>query len=203
MLVFIDESGDPGFKLLKGSSAAFVVALVAFNDRDIAHQTRLAIDALAKAHRIQPEFKFSKTPPPMRDLFFETVVKFDFRIRSVVVQKSRLYSERLRSEKEAFYSFFLKSMLKFDNGLLKGAKVIIDSSGERVFRQELSAYLRRHTGKGAIQDIRFSDSCSDRLLQLADMCTGAIARSYNEERKDAARWRAILARKIDNVWEFK
>jgi hypothetical protein len=34
MLVFIDESGDPGFKLKKGSSPIFVVTLVAFRDHD-------------------------------------------------------------------------------------------------------------------------------------------------------------------------
>jgi hypothetical protein len=32
MLVFIDESGDPGFRLEKGSSPVFVAALVAFRD---------------------------------------------------------------------------------------------------------------------------------------------------------------------------
>jgi hypothetical protein len=32
MLVFIDESGDAGFKLTKGSAKTFVAALVAFRD---------------------------------------------------------------------------------------------------------------------------------------------------------------------------
>jgi hypothetical protein len=30
MLVFIAESGDPGFKLKKGSTPIFIIALVAF-----------------------------------------------------------------------------------------------------------------------------------------------------------------------------
>ena len=34
MLVFIDESGDTGRKLEKGSSKFFVVALVIFEDHD-------------------------------------------------------------------------------------------------------------------------------------------------------------------------
>lgn len=32
MLVFIDDSGDPGFKIEKGSSSVFVIALVIFDD---------------------------------------------------------------------------------------------------------------------------------------------------------------------------
>ena len=34
MLVFIDESGDPGLKLHEGSSAYFIISLVVFEDHD-------------------------------------------------------------------------------------------------------------------------------------------------------------------------
>ncbi len=34
MLVFIDESGDPGFKLAHGSSPVFVVAMVIVHGRE-------------------------------------------------------------------------------------------------------------------------------------------------------------------------
>lgn len=33
MLVFLDDSGDPGFKLDRGSSAFFVIACVIFEDK--------------------------------------------------------------------------------------------------------------------------------------------------------------------------
>lgn len=40
-------------------------------------------------------------------------------------------------------------------------------------------------------------------ILLADMAAGAIARSYRtDERKDADRWRKMLAGKIEDVWEF-
>ena len=32
MIIFIDDSGDPGFKVEKGSSVVFVIALVIFDD---------------------------------------------------------------------------------------------------------------------------------------------------------------------------
>jgi hypothetical protein len=34
LLIFIDESGDAGFKLDKGASPIFVLAMVAFATRD-------------------------------------------------------------------------------------------------------------------------------------------------------------------------
>jgi hypothetical protein len=67
MLVFIDESGDPGFKLNKGSTASFTAALVAFRDHEQARLAQQAIERLAERLRIRPEFKFSKCRPEVRD----------------------------------------------------------------------------------------------------------------------------------------
>jgi hypothetical protein len=203
MLVFIDESGDAGFKVTKGSSATFVIGLVAFTRPETALEAQRTIENLRVTLGVKPEFKFSKCRPDIRDKFFSSLADVDYCVRALVVQKERIYSGYLRENKEAFYSFFVKTMLRFDNGLLQNAKVVIDGSGERVFKKELASYLRRHTAKGAIQKIRFSDSKSDSLVQMADMCTGAIARDYRENRKDGKRWRNMLSKKIDDVWEFE
>lgn len=203
MLVFIDESGDPGFKLTKGSASVFVASLVAFREAKAAMQAQIAIDEAARRLRINGEFKFSKSRPEVRDAFFGAVSPCDFQVRAIVVRKERIYSPHLRANKESFYSFFIKSMLKFDDGLIREAKVVIDGSGDREFKQELGSYLRRHCGLGAIKNVRFKDSANDRLIQLADMCAGAIARSYKADRADSSRWRAMLAPKIDDIWEFR
>jgi hypothetical protein len=203
MLVFIDESGDPGFKVSKGSSPVFTAVLVAFRDRTQAAPTNDAIDALAKRLRVHPEFKFSKSRPEVRDAFFNAVAPFDFCVRAIVVVKEKIYSPHLRKNKEAFYGFFVKSMLKFDNNLLQGAKIVIDGSGDREFKRELASYFRRHLGAGQMEKLSFQDSESDRLVQLSDMCAGAIARSYNKDRQDASRWRNLLAPKIEDIWEFR
>lgn len=202
MLIFIDESGDPGFKLGKGSSSVFVVVLVAFRDVDQAKAAGAAIEQLALKLKIKSEFKFSKSRDEVRDEFFQALSRFDFCVRGICIRKKLVYSPRLRGNKESFYSFFVKSMLKFDNGLLKDARIVIDGSGDRSFRQELGSYLRRHLGPGAVREVRFSNSEHDRMVQLADMCAGAVARSYREERSDAARWRKMLGKKIEDIWEF-
>lgn len=203
MLVFIDESGDPGFKVSKGSSPVFTAVLVAFRDRSQAGPADAAILALAKRLRIQPEFKFNKSRPEVKDAFFNAVAPFDFCVRAIVVIKDRIYSPHLRANKEAFYGFFVKSMLRFDNDLLQAAKVVIDGSGDREFKRELASYFRKQLGAGKMEKLSFQNSEADRLVQLADMCAGAIARSYNKDRQDASRWRNILAPKIEDVWEFR
>jgi len=203
MLIFIDESGDPGFKFSKGSSKFFVMALVAFKEVEQSLKVAKAIDELSGGLRSFTEFKFSKSRPEIRDKFFETISPFQFSIRAIAIRKENLYSRNLRTDKEKFYSFFVKSMLKFDNGMLQNAKVVIDGSGDRVFKKELAGYLRRQTRKGAIKTVAFSDSKNDRLIQMADMCVGAIARSYTSEKTDATRWLNMIESKIENIWNFR
>ena len=203
MLVFIDESGDPGFKVAKGSSSLFVAAMVILSWR------RMPRRPPKKSKRCRPNCESTPSSSSVsagevvRDEFFRTVASRRFVIRAIVVPKPIVYSPHLRSNKEDFYRYFVKSMIKNDGGWLQDAKVIIDGSGDRTFRRDLKAYLRRETPPGCIRDVQFRSSRGDPLVQLADMCVGAIARSYREKRKDAGKWRAMLAKRIDNVWEFK
>ncbi len=203
MLVFIDESGDPGFKVASGSSPVFVMAMVMFENGEAAQQTSLNIEELRKRLGFRTEFKFNKSREEVRDAFFEAVRGCPFRVRAIVVEKQRIRSSILREQKDAFYNFFLKTMVRFDNGRLSSARIIIDGSGDRAFRQGLAKHVTRNAAKGAIKDVRFKDSANDALVQLADMCAGAIARSYRIDRAEANRWRNMLNKHIDDVWDFK
>ena len=109
-----------------------------------------------------------------------------------------------RANAELFYSFFVKLLGEHDGGTLQDALVRIDGSGDREFRRALSTYLRREIPPGKVREFRMSDSKKDPLIQLADMCVGAIARSYRgDDRTDANRWRSMLSKRIANVWEFR
>ena len=203
MLVFIDESGDPGFKVATGSSPIFVLAMVIFDDHAEAVRTQALVAATLARLGIKPEFKFNKCRADLRDRFFDAVEHCRFRVRAIVVSKHAIRSQRLRSDTEDFYSFFLRSMMKFDDGVLHDAKVIIDGSGDREFKRNLGTYIQRHVQTGAVSQIKLKSSRAEPLLQLADMCVGAIARSYRTDRRDPGRWSRRLAGRIDDLWEFK
>ena len=49
MLIFLDESGDAGFKFGQGSSSHFVIALVIFDSPLDAEETALHIKRLVNA----------------------------------------------------------------------------------------------------------------------------------------------------------
>lgn len=203
MLVFIDESGDPGFKLERGASPIFVAVMVIFKTHEDAGVTQKAIEQSAARRFHKGEFSFTGCGFRARDSFFECVQHCPFTVRAIVVRKQRIYSPRLQTDKDKFYEYFVKCMMQYDNNVLRDARVIIDGSGDRVFRRNLHAALRRRIGSGAIKEIRFKDSHRDPLLQLADMCAGAIARSFRTDRKNFDRWRKMLANHIADIWEFK
>ncbi len=206
MLVFIDESGDPGFKLDRGSSDVFVLAMVVFADASYAQATSELIVEAQRRNRIKLEWKFSKSSNEARDDFFTSISNARFTCRSIVVRKDNIYSENLRTKPRRFYNFFTRQICEHDGGILRDARIVIDGSGERAFKQELQSYMRQNLPPGTIRRMSFKDSHKDPLVQLADMCAGAIARSYaQDKRKEAQRWREQLARngQISDVWEFR
>ncbi|MFT8440811.1 DUF3800 domain-containing protein [Acetobacter fabarum] len=205
MWIFIDESGDAGFKLVKGSSQHFIVSMVIFKTEEATSSTTRTIKDLAEKLNIKPEFKFAKSCNNIRDGFFEGISNCDFTTRSVVVDKSKIYSSHLKENKESFYNFFIRTMLKYDNGRLNKAKIIIDGSGDRAFKNEFKAYIRRSIPDQCVKKLSLKDSRSDPLIQLADMVAGAIARSYKRDKADCSRWRKILKDncQIDNIWDFQ
>lgn len=202
MLVFIDESGDPGFKVAKGSSPVFVAAMVIFREHEHARRANEIVRRALVELDAAPEFKFNKTSHGVKDGFFARVRNCGFSVRAIVVRKETIYSKHLRTDKERFYNYFVRQMLTHDAGALQDAKVIIDGSGERAFRDALARYLRRCLVR-KLQDVRFGQSHRDTLLRLADMCVGAIARSYRDDRNANWRWRQMLTPRIQDVWDFR
>ena len=75
MLVFIDDSGDPGFELDKGSTIFFVISCVVFDDELEAEKTAVAIKELRRKLKFPEtvEFKFSQSSKITRTKFLETV----------------------------------------------------------------------------------------------------------------------------------
>lgn len=205
MLVFIDESGDAGFKLESGSSPIFVIAMVIFESSESARDAQDVLSATQRELRAWPEFKFSKLSPQNKDAFFLAVRDLDFRVRAIVVQKDRIRSNSLRTIKESFYKYFSRQLVEKGQAGMLDAKIIIDGSGDKVFQRELQRSIKRNLPTSCVREVRLKDSQKDVLIQLADMAAGAIARSYRKDRRNADKWRRLLraSGNLEDVWEFK
>ncbi|MFH1280446.1 MAG: DUF3800 domain-containing protein [Candidatus Beckwithbacteria bacterium] len=208
MLVFIDESGDAGFKVQKGSTAFFVITLIVFKEEIHAEETALAIKKLRiklkKSDKF--EFKFNKCNKRIRTQFLEEVKKNDFKIRAIVINKNLIYKTFLRINKEKFYNFVLRQVLEHNNETIKNAKVRLDGLGEKAFKKELSTYLRQYLNsktKKIMKNLRFRDSKKDVLIQLADMIAGSLRRDFEHNTNDWNVYRKIIKNKEEDIWEFK
>lgn len=92
MIIAVDDSGDPGMKLGRGSSNYFVIAAVCFPDDLDAEETSLKIKRLRRDLGWNPmhEFKFRKTSPEIRKQFLTEICKRNFNISLVILDKSTI-----------------------------------------------------------------------------------------------------------------
>lgn len=206
-LIFIDDSGDPGFRLKQGSSQVFVIALVIFNDYLEAEKASLAIKELRRKLKVSDyyEFKFNKTNRKFRNEFFTAVKDFKFRIRAIASEKQVIHSPRLRSEKEDFYNYTIMQVLKNNGGKIQNAKLRFDKRGEKSIRNQLRVYLsNRLDNKNSkiFHDLKFVDSRQNTLIQLADMAAGSIFSCFTG--KDKSYLQGLeKAGRVEDIWEFK
>lgn len=207
MLIFIDDSGDPGFKLGKGSTDVFVVAMVIFQDNLIAEEVALRVKKLKREIKCSDyfEFKFNKASRKLRVQFLFAIQQYKFDVRAIVVEKKKIYSQHLRTSREAFYNFIVRNLISHyhDSGF-KDATVKIDGRASKLLRKDFDAYMRKMVnspGQHKIKKIKHVDSRTDMLIQLADMVAGAIRRSYGDK-SDAMDYLNIIRDKV-SIWPFK
>lgn len=207
MLVFIDDSGDPGFKVGSGSSKTFVIVLIIFDDELEAEKTALKIKELRRelTGKDTYEFRFNKCRKDWRRRFLSAIASCDFKYRAIIFPKDVIYGEELRSNKVSFYNYAIKTVLKHHGGTLQDAKLRLDGHGNRELRKNFSVYLRRELNEPnqrVFLDLKFRDSKKDVLIQLADMIAGSLRRYYDAEKDDYQTYRAIILKKKDDEWRF-
>ena len=200
MLVFVDESGDSGLKLGKGSSEFFVLTLVIFTENEAANTSDLAVDTIRTILNLsdRTEFKFNKLNDKGRRHFLSSVSNHEFTYYSVVINKAKLTGKGF-SFKESFYKYVCQMAFNNCREYLQDATIIIDGSGSREFRQQLQTYIKgkindKNDVRACIKKVKIEDSKKNNLLQLADMICGAVARSYTSK-KDEPPYRSLILRR--------
>jgi hypothetical protein len=208
MHVYLDESGDTGFRLAQGSSRFFVIALLVVDDPDPLEETLAALRAEMRMPNY--EFKFAQSDDAKRYQFFQTIRDERYEAHCQIVDKRELLEQRavlpqFRS-REGLYGHLVRRALREIAEELVAATLVIDESFKSknekarfttALRQELGGALTADT---AIGSIRYRDSRRESLLQVADMLVGAVARSY--EAGDS-RFRQLIPRHRLTVRELR
>ena len=122
MLVFVDESGDPGMKLGAGSSDGFAVAAVILPDRPAALACNNAINSLRDRPGVSPqgESEFNKCGRAIRDQFLPVVAPFPFRFHAAVPNKGGLSGPGFK-HKSTVYKYPIELVSQNGRAILAGA----------------------------------------------------------------------------------
>lgn len=179
----------------QGSSRIFIVTAVLFNENEDAEQCDMRINELRKELKVDRrfEFHFNKCCDRYREKFLTAVSGSNFFYYSVVLNKTKLWGEGFQY-KDSFYKYTASLVFENAKAHLVQAKVVIDRCGNRDFRKQLEKYLKRRMNDGqvVIKKVCMEPSHSNNLLQLADMTSGAVFRSFDTTKADRMRFRKII-----------
>ena len=192
MLIFIDESGDAGLNLDKGSSKYFVIILVIFEDNEEAIACDKRVNLLKRELGLPEnyEFKFHRTRKDQRIKFLEAVLPYQFFYFGIVINKSKIYGRGFKI-KESFYKYTCNLVFQNAKPYLEKSVFVFDGCGSRQFKKQLKTYLRKKLWGGLIKKIKIQNSRNNTLIQLADMIAGSIYRSFTQK-DDAVIYREII-----------
>ena len=199
MLVFIDESGDPGWKIKRGSSRFFIISLVIFNDQREALNCDRRINLLRKklGWNANGEFHFKRNSNKVRRMFLTEVARDVFFYYGIIINKDpiKLWGDGFKN-KQSFYKYACNLVFQNAQSQLEDSVVVIDESGNLAFKRQLAKYLRAKLNtekKRIVKRVKMQRSRSNNLLQLADYVAGAINRSVQKKRKWSKDYRKIIA----------
>ena len=202
-LVFIDDSGDPGFKV--GSSAYLVMACAVFMSDDTAEQVSGAIRQLRKDRNLNEryEFKFHTTKKSLIEELLTIVSEYDFKVSAIYIDKSKTKDFFYLVDRPKLYNWAMKELLM--RLPLKDARIRIDGRSSKEHMRQTSTYLRKELNKKShkILNVRFEDSTRNDLIQLADLIAGSVNRSLQKDRDDAKEYLKIIKSKVDQIAEIK
>jgi hypothetical protein len=201
VLVFIDESGDPGFNFSKGASLFFVMAMVVFESEGSAEKVARIIN------RMKPypdfEFKFNKLDYAKRISLLKKLSQGNFKVTAIVYDKRNMLVRK--GDKGSFHSDAIKELLISYSDKLHNARIRIDGSNESEYKNSFLYEIRRTLNTRStlrVKDIRFEDSKLNTLMQVADIVVGSIARLYSTK-TDSSDYFALIASKIEEVIEVR
>lgn len=210
MHIFIDDSGDGGFKFDSGSSSHLVMAACVFQDPSEIEHLKDCMGKCAEKNRLSTEFKYSKTKERIKDCFFDCTAHVQYNIRCIYIDKSRIYATKYRTNPSALKSFAIYQLLSHGFGNIKDAKVIIDGQDTKAFGIDDHAYLMDMANRahpGTVRKVSWADSKQNVGIQLADMVAGAVHRGVRTHKKpDSKHLQLIRPRTYQphgTFWDFK
>lgn len=192
--IFIDESGDLGTNLKKGSSNVFVVCMVMFDEFALleiaSNHIREFKSSIGKSDKY--EIKFNKLNKSERLKLLSLIKHIPFKITYIVWCKPKNVFYR-----KVTYMYLVSKLIKSNLELIRSGIIYIDNLGYKQFLKDLKLNLKGIRDKyNVVFNLKFSDSKTNNLIQLVDVISGSIFKSYQVDRNDSQEYINIIERKV-------
>lgn len=190
--LWIDESGDGGFKFAKGSSRFFViVAVYGDNPEEIAGRT---LDAIRLRHGLIQgfEFKSSRCRENLKQECLDAIVTLPIEYKAIVVDKKTLRVPALVSHPHQLYCEMVRRLFYDNAPPLRDATLVLDEATAKIHRREFAGVLKQYISHTVVKKITQVQSKNNTMIQVADMIAGSIWRAHE---KDDRRWHDMLKSK--------
>ncbi len=192
MIIFIDESGDPGFKVNRGASRYFILsALVAENKEIIA---KICNDPGLKKISSRGEMKFNKMNKHLVKEALTILSKYPIKIYILAIDKQNAFIPMRYSQASIYECIFFLLLKNCFSQNTDFVEIRLDGLKNNKFVSGLKVALRRRFNLKV--NLRMANSRSDILIQFSDLIAGSVRRSYCKEKGDQLSYRSIIQKKI-------
>lgn len=189
MYIFLDESGDLGFKFKKGSSKWFLFTLVVVDDpRKLERVIKKVRIGLAKKHkRKMSELHAYHCDNATRSRVLSRLAEEDIIVVTTVLNKSKVYVD-LQNQKNYLYNFTANIILdRLINTKLIDSdshiSLVVDKKDtKKHLRENFITYITEAMKKrrGGSFSMSLSASHEEKGLQAVDFISWAIFRKYEK-----------------------
>lgn len=186
--VYADESGNFDFSLQKGASRYFILTTVTCaEEREARHDLEELRYSLAWADEELPEFfHATEDRQEVRDRVFGALSLSHFRVDATILEKRKAHP-RVASSDVVFYKYawyyHMRHVIPSISTAEDEVLVIVSSIGtkkkKRYFRKAVSDVIAQMQLRQDVKTTHWS-TASDLGLQIADYCSWAIFRKWEE-----------------------
>ena len=186
-IAFIDEFGTNSFAFEKQHvSSHFIITCILIKESE-ENQIRNELEKIRQANFQQSEIKSALVgnDDKRRLKILSELVPCNFQILALVIDKRKLEGEGF-GFKPSFYKFLNGLIYNDLYTVFADVDVIMDEHGHEKFMNSFITYIRKKHPTdlfSQLNEIRFENSKSNVLIQLADFISGTFARVYDETKK--------------------
>lgn len=187
IFAFTDESGNSGYDFTKPDvSTHFIVTAIIVkeeNKQDVIDQ----VESIRKKYFQTGEMKSSSIGKnhKRRVILLSELLKIDFKIFAVVIDKRMVFENSGLRYKQSFYKFINNIIHQGLRETFKYLTVCADELGSNEYMQSFSKYVQEKSTPLNFygeRDFYFENSRNHVLIQLADIISGTLSFIYEDSK---------------------